>query len=91
MKTAMELKKEMSSLSMVDEFAKYAKIQRRLNQVNLDLEATGKSTRILGSPDMTSKCPTSVHSCFSWHCLSDCLFGCSSCIFPLYNVREVVI
>jgi hypothetical protein len=39
-KTALELKNDMKKLSMVDEFAKYAKIQRRLNQINLDLEAT---------------------------------------------------
>ncbi|CAG7834028.1 unnamed protein product [Allacma fusca] len=39
-KTAVDLRNEMKSLSMVDEFAKYAKIQRRLNQINLDLEAT---------------------------------------------------
>ena len=45
MKSAVSLKNEMKGVSMVDEFAKYAKIQRRLNQVNIDLEATSKSKR----------------------------------------------
>lgn len=38
---AVQIRKEMSSMSMVDEFAKYAKLQRRLNQLTMDLEATG--------------------------------------------------
>jgi hypothetical protein len=41
MKSAMEIKKEMNSLSMVDEFAKYAKLQRRLNQITMDIESSG--------------------------------------------------
>lgn len=39
---AVEIKEEMKQISMVDEFAKYAKLQRKLNQITLDLESTGK-------------------------------------------------
>ncbi|OXA36530.1 guided entry of tail-anchored proteins factor 1 [Folsomia candida] len=36
-----QIRKEMGAMSMVDEFAKYAKLQRKLNQLTLDLESSG--------------------------------------------------
>ena len=41
LKEVVQLRKEMSQLNMVDEFAKYAKIQRKVNQLTADLERTG--------------------------------------------------
>lgn len=38
---AVDIKEEMKQVSMVNEFAKYAKLQRKLNQIQLDLESTG--------------------------------------------------
>ena len=46
---AVKLKAEMKKLSMVDDFAAYSKIQRRLNLVTLGLETDGKSQKVLAN------------------------------------------
>ena len=43
------LKAEMKKLSMVDDFAAYSKLQRKLNLVTLGLETDGKIILILNS------------------------------------------
>jgi len=46
---ALQIRKDMNSMSMVDEFAKYAKLQRRLNQITLDLESSATCRKNLQS------------------------------------------
>lgn len=38
----MDIKREMNSISMVDEFAKYAKLQRRYNKLDGEYKTKGK-------------------------------------------------
>jgi len=51
---AVKIKEEMKSISMVDEFAKYAKLQRRLNQISLDLDSTAQARQLIQVKAKTS-------------------------------------